>query len=212
MLIRSAFSANIKERRDCSTALFDDKGGWSCRRSTSPCTSARCPTPSPPSWRATRARRRLHPQRPFTGGTHLPDITLVSRTALGFAASRAHHADVGGASRAACPRRRGRSTRRASSFRRRDSTTRRWTRSSRRCAIRTNAAATFVRSSRRSSSPRSGSTTCAHATAREPVAAAMDELYAYSERLVRAGITDDARRPLRSRRLPRRRNEDPGRR
>jgi N-methylhydantoinase B len=33
---------------------------------------------------------------PFSGGTHLPDITLVSRTALGFAASRAHHADVGG--------------------------------------------------------------------------------------------------------------------
>ena len=33
---------------------------------------------------------------PFTGGTHLPDITLVSRTEVGFAVSRAHHADVGG--------------------------------------------------------------------------------------------------------------------
>src|SRR5439155_18611757 len=33
---------------------------------------------------------------PFAGGTHLPDITLVSRTRLGFAVSRAHHADVGG--------------------------------------------------------------------------------------------------------------------
>jgi N-methylhydantoinase B len=33
---------------------------------------------------------------PFTGGTHLPDITLVSRTEAGFAVSRAHHADVGG--------------------------------------------------------------------------------------------------------------------
>src|SRR6266498_5470946 len=33
---------------------------------------------------------------PYTGGTHLPDITLVSRTELGFAVSRAHHADVGG--------------------------------------------------------------------------------------------------------------------
>jgi len=32
---------------------------------------------------------------PYAGGTHLPDITLVSRTALGFAATRAHHADVG---------------------------------------------------------------------------------------------------------------------
>jgi N-methylhydantoinase B len=33
---------------------------------------------------------------PFAGGTHLPDITLVSRTELGFAVTRAHHADVGG--------------------------------------------------------------------------------------------------------------------
>jgi N-methylhydantoinase B len=33
---------------------------------------------------------------PYTGGTHLPDITLVTRTTLGFAVTRAHHADVGG--------------------------------------------------------------------------------------------------------------------
>jgi N-methylhydantoinase B len=33
---------------------------------------------------------------PYTGGTHLPDVTLVSRTELGFAATRAHHSDVGG--------------------------------------------------------------------------------------------------------------------
>src|SRR5207237_3916223 len=33
---------------------------------------------------------------PYSGGTHLPDITLVSRTAVGFAVTRAHHADVGG--------------------------------------------------------------------------------------------------------------------
>jgi N-methylhydantoinase B len=33
---------------------------------------------------------------PFAGGTHLPDITLVSRTDVGFAVTRAHHADVGG--------------------------------------------------------------------------------------------------------------------
>ena len=40
---------------------------------------------------------------PYTGGTHLPDITLVSRTALGFAVSRAHHADVGGIEPASLP-------------------------------------------------------------------------------------------------------------
>jgi N-methylhydantoinase B len=33
---------------------------------------------------------------PFTGGSHLPDITLVTRTTVGYAVTRAHHADVGG--------------------------------------------------------------------------------------------------------------------
>ena len=40
---------------------------------------------------------------PYTGGTHLPDITLVSRTSVGFAVSRAHHADVGGMEPASLP-------------------------------------------------------------------------------------------------------------
>src|SRR5207245_6240584 len=40
---------------------------------------------------------------PYTGGTHLPDITLVSRTELGFAVTRAHHADVGGAEPGSLP-------------------------------------------------------------------------------------------------------------
>jgi N-methylhydantoinase B len=40
---------------------------------------------------------------PFTGGTHLPDVTLVSRTETGFAVSRAHYADVGGAEPASLP-------------------------------------------------------------------------------------------------------------
>ena len=61
---------------------------------------------------------------PFVGGTHLPDITLVSRTALGYAVSRAHHSDVGGIergrSRAISPE----ITRRVSSSRRCGSTTR----------------------------------------------------------------------------------------
>jgi N-methylhydantoinase B len=40
---------------------------------------------------------------PYAGGTHLPDITLVSSTELGFAVSRAHHADVGGIEPASLP-------------------------------------------------------------------------------------------------------------
>jgi N-methylhydantoinase B len=40
---------------------------------------------------------------PYAGGTHLPDVTLVSRTALGFAVTRAHHADVGGSEPGSLP-------------------------------------------------------------------------------------------------------------
>src|ERR671936_519117 len=96
-LIRSAFSANIKERRDCSTALFDARGRMVAQAEHIPVHLGAMPD-------AVAAVRAHDPgpddvwilNDPFAGGTHLPDITLVSRTALGFAASRAHHADVGG--------------------------------------------------------------------------------------------------------------------
>ena len=96
-LVRSAFSANIKERRDCSTALFDEQGRMIAQAEHIPVHLGALPD-------AVAAVRSHDPgwddvfvlNDPFAGGTHLPDITLVSRTALGFAASRAHHADVGG--------------------------------------------------------------------------------------------------------------------
>ena len=98
VLIRSAFSANIKERRDCSTALFDERGRMIAQAEHIPVHLGAMPD-------AVAAVMQYEPgpddvfilNDPFTGGTHLPDITLVSRTSLGFAASRAHHADVGGA-------------------------------------------------------------------------------------------------------------------
>jgi N-methylhydantoinase B len=97
VLIRSAFSANIKERRDCSTALFDDQGHMIAQAEHIPVHLGSLPD-------AVAAVRAHDPgpddvyvvNDPYAGGTHLPDITLVSRTPLGFAASRAHHADVGG--------------------------------------------------------------------------------------------------------------------
>src|SRR5829696_4493911 len=97
LLIRSAFSANIKERRDCSTALFDERGRMIVQAEHIPVHLGALPD-------AVAAVIRHDPapadvfvlNDPFTGGTHLPDVTLVSRTPLGFAASRAHHADVGG--------------------------------------------------------------------------------------------------------------------
>jgi N-methylhydantoinase B len=96
-LVRSAFSANIKERRDCSTALFDEQGRMIAQAEHIPVHLGAMPD-------AVAAVMRHEPARddvwivndPYTGGTHLPDITLVSRTDVGFAVTRAHHADVGG--------------------------------------------------------------------------------------------------------------------
>jgi N-methylhydantoinase B len=96
-LIRSAFSANIKERRDCSTGLFDDRGRMVAQAEHIPVHLGAMPD-------AVAAVAAHDPgpddvfvlNDPFAGGTHLPDITLVSRTALGYAVTRAHHADVGG--------------------------------------------------------------------------------------------------------------------
>jgi N-methylhydantoinase B len=97
ILVRSAFSANIKERRDCSTALFDQQGRMIAQAEHIPVHLGAMPD-------AVAAVRRHAPEPgevwalndPYEGGTHLPDITLVSRTEVGFAVTRAHHADVGG--------------------------------------------------------------------------------------------------------------------
>ena len=97
VLIRSAFSANIKERRDCSTALFDQRGRMVAQAEHIPVHLGAMPDAV-----AAVMRHRPSPtdiyvlNDPFAGGTHLPDITLVSRTEVGFAVTRAHHADVGG--------------------------------------------------------------------------------------------------------------------
>ena len=96
-LVRAAFSANIKERRDCSAALFAPDGRMIAQAEHIPVHLGAMPE-------AVAAVQALDPGRddvfilndPFTGGTHLPDVTLVSRTELGYAVTRAHWADVGG--------------------------------------------------------------------------------------------------------------------
>ena len=96
VLVRSSFSANIKERRDCSTALFDRGGRMVAQAEHIPVHLGAMPD-------AVAAVRSKDPapgdvfilNDPFAGGTHLPDITLVTRTRVGFAVTRAHHADVG---------------------------------------------------------------------------------------------------------------------
>jgi N-methylhydantoinase B len=104
VLVRSAFSANIKERRDCSTALFDDRGRMIVQAEHIPVHLGAMPE-------AVAAVQARDPRPgdlyvvndPYTGGTHLPDITIVSRVPCGFACSRAHHADVGGMEPASLP-------------------------------------------------------------------------------------------------------------
>jgi len=101
VLIRSAFSANIKERRDCSTAIFDERGRMIAQAEHIPVHLGAMPDAVAAVLTLPGSLWILND--PYTGGTHLPDVTLVSRTALGFAVSRAHHADVGGMEPASLP-------------------------------------------------------------------------------------------------------------
>lgn len=117
-LERTAFSPNIKERRDHSCALFDRKGRLLAQAAHIPVHLGAMPL----------MMERLRQEVPWTpgtmwlcndprhGGTHLPDFTLVapvfsqskiknqkSKTLLGFVANRAHHADIGGLSPGSLP-------------------------------------------------------------------------------------------------------------
>jgi N-methylhydantoinase B len=110
VLIRSAYSPNIKERRDCSAAIFDAAGEMVMQAEHIPVHLG-----SMPAALAAVLNERHRPGRswilnnPFAGGTHLPDITVITpaftpdETLLGFAVTRAHHADVGGATPGSMP-------------------------------------------------------------------------------------------------------------
>jgi len=101
-LVRSAHSANIKERRDCSTALFDPAGEMVMQAEHIPVHLGAMPAAVAAVLGEDHAGGRPWILNdPYRGGTHLPDITVVTPVLhdgamLGFAASRAHHADVGG--------------------------------------------------------------------------------------------------------------------
>jgi N-methylhydantoinase B len=103
VLIRSAHSANIKERRDCSTALFDPSGEMVMQAEHIPVHLGAMPAAVEAVLDCDHAPGVSWVLNdPYAGGTHLPDITVVTPAytddgeLLGFAASRAHHADVGG--------------------------------------------------------------------------------------------------------------------
>jgi len=109
VLVRSALSPNIRERRDASSALFDRDGRMIAQAAHIPVHLGAMPE----SVAAVRARKP-NPgdvfllNDPYHGGSHLPDLTLVEAVeidgAIGaYTAVRAHHADVGGMSPGSMP-------------------------------------------------------------------------------------------------------------
>ena len=105
VLRRASFSPNIKERADCSAALFTPEGELLVQAEHIPVHLGSMPA----SVRAAldvfgdtiRPGDQVALNDPFAGGTHLNDLTLVAPCfvdgrLIGWAANRAHHADVGG--------------------------------------------------------------------------------------------------------------------
>ncbi|MBV0903176.1 hydantoinase B/oxoprolinase family protein [Haloarcula salina] len=105
-LIRTGYSPNIKERRDCSCAMFDADAEMISQAENMPVHLGAMP------FSVEAAIDRFPPETlspgdavllndPFYGGAHLPDLTLVTPVyhdgdLIAFAANRAHHADIGG--------------------------------------------------------------------------------------------------------------------
>ena len=113
-LRQAAFSPNIKERCDFSCAVFDASGNLVAQAAHIPVHLGAMPL----SVQACLETLTFEPgdvamvNDPYRGGTHLPDITVVSpifqegaqdSTLLGFVANRAHHADIGGMSAGSMP-------------------------------------------------------------------------------------------------------------
>ena len=102
VLVHSALSPNIRERRDASAALFDAEGEMIAQ-------AAHIPVHLGALADAVAAVRAEHPRPgdlfllndPYAGGSHLPDLTLIGAIDVdgaigGYSVVRAHHSDVGG--------------------------------------------------------------------------------------------------------------------
>ena len=115
VLTRSAYSPNIKERRDFSCALFDRHGRMVAQAAHIPVHLGAMPdsvAAALQEFSELNSGDVVALNDPYYGGTHLPDITLImpiyvavdgTPTLAGFAANRAHHADIGGMSAGSMP-------------------------------------------------------------------------------------------------------------
>jgi N-methylhydantoinase B len=109
VLIHSALSPNIRERRDASAALFDADGEMIAQ-------AAHIPVHLGALADAVAAVRNLEPRPgelfllndPYSGGSHLPDLTLIGAIEIeaqvgGYSVVRAHHSDIGGMTAGSMP-------------------------------------------------------------------------------------------------------------
>ncbi len=111
-LNRTAFSPNIKERRDFSCAIFDENGDMIAQAAHIPVHLGSMPMSVKSAIENCELKDgdMIILNDPFKGGTHLPDITIVAPVFIEnskkpdfFVANRAHHADVGGVSSGSMP-------------------------------------------------------------------------------------------------------------
>jgi len=109
VLVHSALSPNIRERRDASAALFDADGEMIAQ-------AAHIPVHLGALADAVAAVRALEPRPgelfllndPYAGGSHLPDLTLIGAIEIeahvgGYSVVRAHHSDIGGMTAGSMP-------------------------------------------------------------------------------------------------------------
>lgn len=113
-LRRAAYSPNIKERADCSAAVFDPDGQMVAQAEHIPVHLGAMPASVRAvldTYGALQPGQQVCVNDPYLGGTHLPDLTIVAAVGavgesdglLGYVANRAHHADVGGAAPGSMP-------------------------------------------------------------------------------------------------------------
>jgi len=110
-LQRSSFSPNIKERLDFSCAMFDAAGRMVAQAAHIPVHLGSMPASvkaAIDNFPSLQQGDVIILNDPYRGGTHLPDITMVSPVFMDnervfFVASRAHHADIGGMSPGSLP-------------------------------------------------------------------------------------------------------------
>jgi N-methylhydantoinase B len=103
VLRRTAYSPNIKERADCSAAVFVPSGEMLAQAEHIPVHLGSMPASVTAVLEGFGAEPGVQyaVNDPFHGGTHLNDLTLVRPVfvegeLIGWVANRAHHADVGG--------------------------------------------------------------------------------------------------------------------